>query len=54
MIGVGDPAPLAVPGRAPAVLAIHGWSGTPQEVALVVEVAGELGLEAEAPLLPGH
>jgi carboxylesterase len=38
----------------PSVLALHGFTGTPQEVALVVEVAGELGLAASAPLLPGH
>jgi carboxylesterase len=54
LMGVGDPSPLSRPGRQPAVLAIHGFTGTPQEVALVVEVAGELGLQALAPLLPGH
>jgi carboxylesterase len=36
------------------VLAFHGFTGTPQEVELVVDVARELGLAAEAPLLPGH
>jgi len=50
--GVADP--LVVPGKAPRVLAFHGFTGTPQEVALVVDVARELGLGAEAPLLPGH
>jgi carboxylesterase len=50
--GVADP--IVVAGRPPYVLALHGFSGTPQEVALVVEVARELGLGAEAPLLPGH
>jgi carboxylesterase len=50
--GVADA--LVSEGRAPAVLALHGFGGTPQEVALVVDVARELGLHAEAPLLPGH
>lgn len=53
-MGQGEAGALAVPGRAPRVLALHGFTGTPQEVALVVEVAHELGLGAEAPLLPGH
>ncbi len=52
--GVGDPSPVELSGRAPTVLAIHGFGGTPVEVSLVVEVAQELGLGAHAPLLPGH
>jgi carboxylesterase len=41
-------------GAAPAVLALHGFGATPQEVLMVVELAQELGLRALAPLLPGH
>jgi carboxylesterase len=52
--GEGSADSLTVAGRAPRVLAFHGFTGTPQEVALVVEAARELGLGAEAPLLPGH
>jgi len=48
------PAALKVNGAAPAVLAFHGFGGTPFEVELAVEVARELGLAAEAPLIPGH
>jgi carboxylesterase len=44
----------SVPGAAPAVLALHGFGATPQEVLLVLELAQELGLRALAPLLPGH
>lgn len=33
---------------------MHGFTGTPSEVALVVEVSERLGIRAEAPLLPGH
>jgi carboxylesterase len=54
LMGEGVADPLVVTGMAPRVLALHGFTGTPQEVALVVEVAQELGLGAEAPLLPGH
>jgi carboxylesterase len=36
------------------VLVLHGFGGTPLEVEVVVEVAHGLGLQAEAPLLPGH
>jgi carboxylesterase len=54
LMGEGVADPLVVPGKAPRVLVFHGFTGTPQEVALVVDVARELGLGAEAPLLPGH
>lgn len=54
LMGEGVPDSLVFPGKAPRILAFHGFTGTPQEVALVVEVARELGLGAEAPLLPGH
>jgi carboxylesterase len=54
LIGEGAADSLVVAGRAPRVLAFHGFTGTPQEVALIVDVARELGLGAEAPLLPGH
>jgi carboxylesterase len=54
LMGEGVADALVVSGKAPRVLAFHGFTGTPQEVALVVDVARELGLGAEAPLLPGH
>ncbi len=54
LMGEGVADALVVPGNAPRVLAFHGLTGTPQEVALVIDVARELGLGAEAPLLPGH
>lgn len=54
LMGEGVAEALSIPGRAPTVLAFHGFTGTPQEVSLVVEVAAELGLAAEAPVLPGH
>ena len=52
--GQGRPDPVALSGRAPAVLALHGFGGTPREVDLVVEVAREQRLAVHAPLLAGH
>jgi carboxylesterase len=52
--GEGDPSPVARAGDPPAVLALHGFGGTPREVDLVVEVAQARGLRVVAPLLPGH
>jgi carboxylesterase len=52
--GEGDPSPVRAAGQEPAVLAFHGYAGTPFEVRLVVEAAKDAGLEAYAPLLAGH
>lgn len=49
-----EAAPRRVPGRTPSVLALHGYTGVPQEVELVVQAAAKLGLLAYAPVLPGH
>jgi carboxylesterase len=45
---------LEASGSGPAVLALHGFGATTQEVSLVVDIAKDLGLAALAPLLPGH
>jgi carboxylesterase len=36
------------------LLALHGFGATPQEVAMVIDIARERGAAALAPLLPGH
>jgi carboxylesterase len=54
MIGGPPLGTLDIAGTGPAVLALHGFGATTQEVLLVVEIARELGLRAHAPLLPGH
>lgn len=54
LVGPGSPDPIEVDGKSPAVLALHGFGGTPLEIELVVDVARSLGLRALAPLLPGH
>ncbi|HEY2405473.1 MAG TPA: alpha/beta fold hydrolase [Polyangiaceae bacterium] len=48
------PLPISLAGRSPAVLALHGFGGTPFEVQLVTNAAQSLGLAASAPLLAGH
>jgi carboxylesterase len=52
--GEGDYGAVRLDGRAPSLLALHGFGSTPAEVKLVVEAAHELGLRVHAPLLPGH
>lgn len=48
------PEPISIVGRAPGVVAFHGFGGTTREVELCTSVAGELGLAARARCLPGH
>jgi carboxylesterase len=50
------PAPTSesTPGKAPALLALHGFGATPDEVGIVTAAAARLGLATRAPLLPGH
>lgn len=52
--GSGDSSPVRIPGKSPAVVALHGYAGTAFEVRLVVEAAKDAGLAAYAPNLPGH
>jgi carboxylesterase len=48
------PEPIVIEGRAPGVLAFHGFGGTPREIELCTDIARELGLAARARSLPGH
>jgi len=48
------PKPICISGRAPGVVAFHGFGGTTREIELAATVAGELGLSALARTLPGH
>jgi carboxylesterase len=56
LVGRGDPSPIAVEGdeRRPAVLAFHGFAGTPKEVRVAAEIAARLGVAARVPRLSGH
>jgi carboxylesterase len=56
LLGEGDPSAISVqglPGRG-ALLAFHGFGGTPKEVRTVIDSALPLRLFARAPRLPGH
>lgn len=56
LVGTGDPSPIHVEGRpgAGAVLAFHGYAGSPREVRVITDAGAELGFSASAPRLPGH
>jgi carboxylesterase len=53
-LSAAAPEPICIAGRAPGVVAFHGFGGTTREVELAATVAGELGLSALARSLPGH
>jgi carboxylesterase len=56
LVGTGDPSAIHTDGRpgAGAVLAFHGYAGSPREVRVVTDAGAELGFSARAPRLPGH
>jgi carboxylesterase len=54
LVGPGVARTIDAPGRTPAVLAVHGFGATPQQMGTVVEAAQSLGLRVRAPMLPGH
>jgi carboxylesterase len=56
LVGRGDPSPISIVGDAtrPAVLAFHGFAGTPKEVRVAADIAARLGVSAEVPRLSGH
>src|SRR3954471_10783347 len=53
-LSAAAPDPICIAGRAPGVVAFHGFGGTTREIELAATVAGELGLSARARCLPGH
>lgn len=52
--GNGDKAPIFIPGGDAAVLCLHGFTGTPYEVAPLARALGSAGFTVSAPLLAGH
>lgn len=54
LIGKGQLEGFRAKGRAPSLLALHGFGSTPGEVLLLTDLANERGLAHVAPLLPGH
>lgn len=56
LVGQGDPSTISIDGDSsrPAVLAFHGFAGTPRELRVVADMAARLGLSARVPRLVGH
>jgi len=56
LTGTGDASAIVIEGERGrgAVLALHGFAGTPNEVRVLTEVAARLHLPARAPRLAGH
>jgi len=54
MPGLGDKSPIFALGRGPAVLCLHGFTGTPYEVAPLARALAGAGFSVSAPLLAGH
>jgi carboxylesterase len=52
--GGGDKSPIFIPGKGPAVLCLHGFTGTPYEVAPLARALATAGFAVSAPLLAGH
>jgi carboxylesterase len=52
--GGGDKSPIFIPGKGPAVLCLHGFTGTPYEVAPLARALAGAGFAVSAPLLKGH
>ncbi len=46
--------PILHAGRAPCVIAFHGFTGTTSEIRTVVDQVADRGFAVHAPLLPGH
>jgi carboxylesterase len=52
--GSGDKSPIFLPGKGPAVLCLHGFTGTPYEVAPLARGLANAGFSVSAPMLAGH
>ena len=52
--GSGDKSPIFLPCDGPAVLCLHGFTGTPYEVAPLARGLGSAGFSVSAPMLAGH
>ena len=52
--GGGDKSPIFIPGEGPAVLCLHGFTGTPYEVGPLARGLAHAGFAVSAPMLAGH
>jgi carboxylesterase len=54
LTGSGDGSPIFIPGKGAGALCLHGFTGTPYEVAPLARALGAVGFAVSAPLLAGH
>jgi carboxylesterase len=54
IVGNGDGQPFVRKGRAPCVVAFHGFTGTTSELRPMLDVLADRGFAVRAPLLTGH
>ncbi len=54
IVGDGDGTAFVREGRAPCVVAFHGFTGTTSEIRPMLDVLAERGFAVRAPLLTGH
>lgn len=54
LVGTDDGSAFSCHGRAPCVVAFHGFTGTTCELRPMLDVLAERGFAVRAPLLPGH
>jgi len=52
--GTGDKSPIFIPGKGAGVLCLHGFTGTPYEIAPLARALGAAGFAVSAPMLAGH
>jgi carboxylesterase len=52
--GTGDKSPIYIPGPGPGVVCLHGFTGTPYEVAPLARGLAGAGFAVAAPMLAGH
>jgi carboxylesterase len=52
--GSGDKTPIFIPGKGKGALCLHGFTGTPYEVAPLAQALANAGFAVSAPLLAGH
>jgi carboxylesterase len=52
--GRGDKSPIFLPNNGPAVLCLHGFTGTPYEMAPLAHSLADAGYSVSAPMLAGH
>lgn len=54
LVGTDSGAPFLQAGRAPCVVAFHGFTGTTSEIRPLLDRLADRGYAVHAPLLPGH